>query len=102
MSPGIGVSTTRRTGNKALDKQSFDMAAVQSLARSANLGKGRVQSSSNTGRKRLLGGIRFWMGFEAVTKASLLLLVGAGVGGILLPEGRAAVAQAKFGESREP
>lgn len=32
-----------------------------------------------------------------MTKAFLLLLVGAGVAGLLLPEGRAAVAQAEFG-----
>lgn len=60
------------------------------------MGEGQVPSKP--GRRRLLGSVRFWAGLEAVTKAALLLLVGAGVGGLLMPEGRAAVAQAEFGE----
>lgn len=55
-------------------------------------------SATDPGHKRLFGGVRFWAGLEGITKTALLLLVGAGVGGLLLPEARAAVAQAKFGE----
>ncbi|CAN0017767.1 unnamed protein product [Scytosiphon promiscuus] len=92
----------RPTGNKALDKKPFDMAAIHSLSRAAgtyrpgNSGAGAGGVSSRPARKRLLGGVRFWVGVEGVVKTALLLLAGAGVGGLLLPEARAAVAQAKF------
>lgn len=75
------------------------MAAIQSLSRAAGT-DGTSGGSSHTGRKRLLGGVQFWVGLEGVVKTALLLLAGAGVGGLLLPEARAAVAQAKFGERR--
>lgn len=75
------------------------MDAVQSLSRSAQVGTGQAgQIPSKPGGRRLLGGVRFWTGLEAVTKAALLLLVGAAIGGLLMPEARAAVAQAEFGE----
>ncbi|CAM9474295.1 unnamed protein product, partial [Hapterophycus canaliculatus] len=100
---GSSRATGRRpTGNKALDKKPFDMAAIQSLARAAGTdkpgsgGTGPAGDTSRAGRKRLLGGVRFWAGVEGVVKTALLLLAGAGVGGLLLPEARAAVAQAKF------
>ncbi|CAM9463333.1 unnamed protein product [Sphacelaria rigidula] len=73
------------------------MDAVQSLSRSAQVGIGQAgQIPSKPGGRRLLGGVRFWTGLEAVTKAALLLLVGAAIGGLLMPEARAAVAQAEF------
>lgn len=93
-------SSRRPTGNKALEKQAFDLAAIQSLSRAAGADKSGVGSAATPGRKRLLGGVTFWTGLEGVTKTALLLLLGAGVGGLLLPEARAAVAQAKFGEKR--
>lgn len=90
-----GTSSRRPTGNKALEKKPFDLAAIQSLSGAAGTG---AETAADPGRKRLLGGVRFWTGLEAVTKTALLLVVGAGVGGLMLPEARAAVAQAKFGE----
>ncbi|CAM9340742.1 unnamed protein product [Ectocarpus sp. 4 AP-2014] len=93
---GGRASSRRPTGNKALEKQGFDLAAIQSLSRAAGTDNSGVGGAATAGRKRLLGGVRFWTGLEGVTKTALLLLLGAGVGGLLLPEARAAVAQAKF------
>ncbi|CBJ48822.1 hypothetical protein Esi_0049_0027 [Ectocarpus siliculosus] len=93
---GGRASSRRPTGNKALEKQGFDLAAIQSLSRAAGTDNSGVGGAATPGRKRLLGGVRFWTGLEGVTKTALLLLLGAGVGGLLLPEARAAVAQAKF------
>ncbi|CAN0541237.1 unnamed protein product, partial [Ectocarpus sp. 12 AP-2014] len=93
---GGRASSRRPTGNKALEKQGFDLAAIQSLSRAAGTDNSGVGGAATPGRKRLLGGVRFWTGLEGVTKTALLLLLGGGGGGLLLPEARAAVAQAKF------
>lgn len=60
----------------------------------------RKETGSFTGTdlKRVMGRLQLWSGVERVTRVAILLLIGAGVGGLLLPQGRAAVAQAKFGE----
>lgn len=55
-------------------------------------------SSTGADLKRVMGGLQLWSGVERMTRVVILLLLGAGVGGLLLPQGRAAVAQAKFGE----
>ena len=90
------VASRRPAGNKALNRQPFDLAAVQSLAGTSK----RQEPGSTKGAelKRFVGGVKFWAALENVTRVLLLLLLGAGVGGLLLPQGRAAVAQAKFGE----
>eukprot|EP00904_Undaria_pinnatifida_P002747 jgi/Undpi1/12473/HiC_scaffold_5.g02144.m1 len=99
----------RPAGNKAMDQQPFDMASMQSMAfaASGNFGKGAAGTTS--GNASLAGGIggsgggkgrgvRFWAAVEGVTKTALLLLAGAGVGGLLFPEASAAGAQTKYGE----
>eukprot|EP00752_Nemacystus_decipiens_P009944 g8867.t1 len=93
------TSRRRPTGNKALEEKHFDLAAIESLSQAAGTGNNSwtaAGSAADPARKRLLGGFRFWTGLEGVAKTALLLLAGAGVGGLLLPEARAAVAQAKF------
>lgn len=89
--PGAGK---RLAGNKALEKQSYD-AAVKHLTGSLGTKTGKRGPS---GLRDLMGSLRFWVGLEGFTKATLLLMVGAGVGGLLLSDGRAAVAQTEFGE----
>lgn len=92
-----------------MDQQPFDMASMQSMAfaASGNFGKGAAGTTS--GNASLAGGIggsgggkgrgvRFWAAVEGVTKTALLLLAGAGVGGLLFPEASAAGAQTKYGE----